>query len=205
MTQPNILFSTQKENDEYINEYIKVNEYKVNNYKVFLDKEIGDPSEYRELIDILFSCQENDVIHIYINSTGGNLAAANAIIEGLKFTRADVTGILLGDTHSAASMIALNCHNIIVTDSATMMIHTAYTGNEGIISNMQIYSEFARKNIEKLLHDTYEGFLSPSEIDKVKLGLEIWLDSEEIKKRYESRIKYLEKKEKSQRASKQKE
>ena len=161
-----------------------------------MDKEIGDPSEYRELIDILFSCQENDVIHIYINSTGGNLAAANAIIEGLKFTRADVTGILLGDTHSAASMIALNCHSIIVTDSATMMIHTAYTGNEGIISNMQIYSEFARKNIEKLLHDTYEGFLSPSEIDKVKLGLEIWLDSEEIKKRYESRIKYLEKKRK---------
>ena len=190
MSNQNIIFPLKEQDTSFI----KSAEIKYHQHRVFLDKDIDDPSEYRELIDLLFSASEMDEIQIFINSVGGQLRTAQAIIEGIKLTQANVTGIIIGDCHSAASMIALYCHNVMVLDSASMMIHTAYTGSEGIVSNMQTYSSFLQNKVEKLLHETYDGFLTKEEIEKVKLGIEIWLDAEEIRKRYEGRIKYLDKK-----------
>lgn len=100
----------------------------------------------------------------------------------------------MGECYSAASMIALNCHNVVVLDSANMMIHTASFGTAGNTGNVKAYTDFTVKEIEKLLVSTYEGFLTKEEIDKIKTGVEIWLSSEEITKRMEIRVKHLESK-----------
>lgn len=190
----NIIFPISKEENSN-SSFIKTVELKYYQYKVFLDEDIEDPANYRELIDLFFSAQENDEIQIYINSSGGQLRTALAIIEGIKITRASVIGIIIGNCHSAASLIALHCHNIIVLDSASMMIHTAWATSDGTVSNIQTYTSFLRNQVEKLLHQTYEGFLTSNEIEKVKMGLEIWLDAEEIRRRINNRTKLLEKKE----------
>lgn len=180
---------------------INATEIKRMHYDVSLDTEIGEPQEYREFISCLFNANEEDTFNIFINSPGGNLNTCLAIIEGLKNTNASVTAILLGECHSAASMIAMYCHDVAVLDSAHMMVHTANYGTVGSTGNVKAYTDFTTKQVEGLLDTTYEWFLEKEEIEKVKLGVEIWLDSSDIRSRFERRLaKFTEAQEKEQSA-----
>lgn len=159
-------------------------------HQIFLDEDIGPPSKYRDLISMLYGASEMDTFNFIINSGGGQAASCGAIVEAIQGTLANVRAVLMGDCHSAASIIALNCDEVIVSDSATMMIHTASFGTAGNTHLVKSYVDFSAKVINKMLDKTYEGFLSPEELSNVKMGHEVWLDSEEIGKRLENRFNY---------------
>lgn len=173
------------------NEYISVVDKNVRHFDVFLDGEIEAPNEYRELLSILFNAGEDDTINIFINSPGGHLDTALAIAEGLKNTNAHVVAVLIGACHSAASIISMYCHEVAVLDNAYSMVHTASFGAHGSTGNVKAHTEFTVKQVEKLLNDTYEGFLNKDELSKVKSGVELWFDADDIRKRMEHRIKFL--------------
>ena len=189
----NTLFPIMKDTANYIN----MTERTARQFDIFLDDEIGSPSEYRELISILFGASEIDDISLFINCPGGQLDSALSIIEGIKFTQANVTAVLVGACHSAASMIMMYCHNVIVTESAYSMIHTASYGSSGNTSNVKAHTDFTSKQIDNLLDDTYEGFLSKEEMASVKRGVELWLSATEIQERLMKRAKVLKKKSKA--------
>lgn len=175
-------------------EYINVIDKNVRHFDVFLDSDIEEPSEYRELLSILFNAGEEDSINLFINSNGGHLDTALAIVEGLKNTSAHVVAVIIGACHSAASVISMYCHEVAVLDSAYSMIHTANYGTAGNTGNVKAHTEFTTRQVEKLLNDTYEGFLTKEELARVKSGVELWFDAEEIRKRMEHRIKFLQQK-----------
>lgn len=162
-----------------------------NRYDVFIDTDIGSPAAYRDLNFLLNTASEDDHFNLYINSPGGQLNTALMIIESLKVTEASTTAIIQGECHSAASMITMYCQEVHVLDSAHMLLHTATYGTVGNTSNVKAHTEFTTRQVEKLITDTYSGFLSPEEIEKVKLGVELWFDAEEIRERLEDRIEYL--------------
>ena len=119
--------------------YINAHDKSAKHYDVFLDENLGEPADYRDLLSVLFNACENDTIHLFINCNGGHLDTTVAIVEGLKYTAADTTAIILGACHSGASMIALFCHNVAVTDNSYMMIHTASFGSS-IIAHFNLPS-----------------------------------------------------------------
>lgn len=172
-------------------QYINTIERKSHHHDVFLDEDIEEPSNYRELLALLFNAGDEDTVNIFINSNGGHLDTALAIIEGLKNTQAHVTAVIIGACHSAASFISMYCHEVAVLDNAYSMIHTAQFGAVGNTGNVKAHTEFTVRQVEKLLNDTYEGFLTKEELVKVKAGVELWFDAEEIRKRMESRVKFL--------------
>lgn len=178
----------EKANGQYINSIEKT----VHHHDVFLDGDITEPSNYRELLALLFNAGEEDTINIFINSNGGHLDTALAVVEGLKATDAGVTAVLIGACHSAASIISMYCHHVAVLDNAYSMVHTASFGAAGSTGNVKAHTEFTVQQVEKLLNETYEGFLTKEELVKVKQGVEMWFDAEEIRKRMELRIKHLE-------------
>lgn len=172
--------------------YITATPTVATHYDVFLDEAIESPDNYRELIAILFNAEEGDSVNIYINSEGGELDTAIAIIEGLKHTQAHVTGVLTGACHSAASFISMYCHEMAVLDNAYSMVHTATFGSVGFTGNVKAHTDFTVRMVEKLINETYEGFLTKDEIAKVKSGVEMWFDADEIKRRMASRVKHLQ-------------
>lgn len=178
---------TRNKSDEYICSV----ERSYHHHDVFLDSDIEDPAEYRELIALLFNATEDDTINIFINSNGGHLDTALAIVEGLKVTSAQVTAVVIGACHSAASIITMYCHQVAVLDNAYSMVHTASFGSSGNTGNVKAHTEFTVRQVEKLLNDTYEGFLNKEELAKVKSGVELWFDAEDIRQRMDSRIKLL--------------
>jgi ATP-dependent protease ClpP protease subunit len=171
--------------------YINTLKFERSHHDIFLDDDIEEPSNYRELISLLFNASDDDSFNIFINSGGGHLTTALAIIEGLKNTQATVHAVLVGECHSAASLITMYCHEVVVLDSAHMMIHTASYGTAGNTGNVKAYTDFTTKQVESLLHSSYEGFLSKDEIIKIKLGVELWFSAEDIRSRMENRCKIL--------------
>ena len=173
---------------------IKTNKHEVCQHEVFLDEEIGEPAEYRELLSLLFNASEDDQFTFYINTPGGQLNSTRAIIEGMKHTQAMVTGVLMGETHSGGSLIAMYCHGLAVLDSAEMMIHHANIGSIGTANNVKTQSNFTVSQVESLIDESYEGFLTVEEMKDVKKGVELWFNAKQIRSRMEKRVKVLEEK-----------
>lgn len=166
---------------------IRQTKQEVNTFTVFLDEPIDAPSKYRDLIHALYNAQEGDQFVFLINSIGGNLSAAQAIIEAMKQSPATVSCVLVGDCHSAASIIMLNCEQVFVTESAWALIHTASYGNEGNSHQMKTQVDFYTVQIKKMLRQTYAGFLTDAEFDDVEKGVELLFDHKEITRRLKLR------------------
>ena len=177
---------------ENFSSMIKTHKQPVSVHTVFFDEDIGAPSTYRELIHLLYLAEEFDQFIFIINSSGGDLDGALSIIEACKATNANVRAIITGKCHSAASIIALNCNDVMVTESAHSLIHTASYGAYGSTGQVKSNVDFSTKQIKQILENTYGGFLTPTEILDVHKGVEFWFDAKEIKKRLENKSKFLQ-------------
>lgn len=171
---------------------ISTHEVQTQAHTVFLDNSIDEPSKYRELISILFGASEGDKINIFINSPGGRLDSAGAIIEGLKMTQASVVGHVIGQCHSAASMIMLNCENVVVYDAAECMVHTASFGSGGSTGNVKSHVDFTHSQVEALLDQTYKHFLDEVELEDLKKGCDLYFNAEQLRERIKRRHTALE-------------
>lgn len=179
---------------EPVSSYIKSRRQEIYQHNVYLDEDIGDPAKYRDLINMLYLSDDNSEFNFLLNTAGGQLSACMAIVEGIRETDAFVRCIINGECHSAGSIIALNCHEVIVTPAANMMIHTANFGSVGSTPNVKAHTDFSTLYINKIIDTTYAGFLTPSEINDVKKGMEIWLDADEITRRCKNRQDSMTKK-----------
>lgn len=158
---------------------------------IFIDDDILAPSNYRDVIHCLATCSENDSVNMLVNSSGGRTDAIWQIIEAMKGCRGQVGVTVIGAAYSAASMLACMAQECYIADSAEMMLHTAHYGSIGTVPNVKGQTDFATRQINKLLDQAYKGFLTDKELEDLKNGKEFWFDSEESQKRMLRRYKYL--------------
>lgn len=180
----------QKEQEPHVGCVVK--QQISNHYRVFIDKGISEPKEYRNLIQILMEADEHDVVELVISSPGGSVESMTNIITCLENCQAETVAVILGSCHSAASFIALHCKNVYVGKHATMLVHSARYGEFGKQADVRNAVEFYDRVLEKLIRDTYEGFLTPEEFDKVLAGHELYLDSEQIIEKLKNRDEHFE-------------
>lgn len=154
-----------------------------NNYDIFLDENIREPAYYRQAFHTLRTAREGDRVNIILNNGGGRIDSAICFRNLIQECDASVLAILEGETHSAASMIALSCDGVHVKPYASMMIHHASFGSGGTVQNVMDHVNFTSKQTERLIRDVYASFLSEAELDEVVRNREIWLTDEEIGER----------------------
>jgi len=157
-----------------------------------IDEEIKGQSYYRQVAQRISELSSTDSVKFEISSPGGNLDGLFTILSSLEKTEATTAAILNGKVHSAASILALNCDMVFVSENAYMMIHSVSFGSAGKMHDVSSHVDFMKKQSKKLVDSTYEGFLSEEEIADVHKGIEIWLDSDEIIVRLAARQKYFE-------------
>ena len=163
----------------------------MNTHLVFIDDDITSPSNYRDVIHCLATCNENDSVNMLVNSSGGRTDSIWQIIEAMKGCRGDVSVTVIGAAYSAASMLACMAPECYIADSAEFMLHTAHYGSIGTVPNVKGQTDFATRQINKLLDQAYKGFLTDKELVELKNGKEYWFDAEEAIKRMGKRYKYL--------------
>lgn len=166
--------------------------------KVPLDENIKEAKYYRTVLQGIESLGEGDVVLLNINSYGGQLDGAIAIINAIENTDADVHASIEGVAASAASLIALAAPSISVSPYATMMVHSATFGAFGKQSDVISHASFVDKQVRNLMGSVYKDFLTDKELEEVIMGRELWFDAEEIVRRLELRGELQEKRAKAQ-------
>lgn len=159
----------------------------------FTEEGIQGASHHLEELESIRSASPEDIIVLYFtDAPGGCMGTGQSIINALMETPAHTVAILEGHNCSLATMIPLVCREIVVTPYTSMMLHSVSGGAYGTMVNQERQAMFFSKMYSDFLDDIYDSFLSPQEIQDLKNGLEIYLDSEEIQERLQRRAELLE-------------
>lgn len=170
----------------------------VNIHEFYLSGDVEGSEEYIEWFDIIRSASQNDVIKIYINSSGGDLFTAIQFMRVLNETEAQVIISVEGACMSAATMIFMCGHQYEVSPHSVFMFHNYSSGMAG--KGGEMFDRMAHERLwsEKLLQDVYADFLTEREIKSILDSKDLWMDSDEVIKRLKKKIKKSEKVDKSE-------
>ena len=159
-----------------------------------INSPIGEPDEWSEEVSAIQTATENDIIHIYINSPGGNLFTTTELLSAMLQSKAHIITEITGEACSAGMLLFLAGHEFMVSDDASAMCHGASYGAYGTQGQVHDNVMHSTKHLTKLAYKYYEGFLEPDEIERLLEGKEYWMEAEEIIERLEKRADYWEKK-----------
>lgn len=155
--------------------------------KAYLQDEILDVDEYVELIDKLFTAEEEDKIYIYIDSPGGHISAGSIISSAIAASKAEVYTVARGLCASAACLIhnAAKPGHAIVDDMGVLMIHFSShldMGNSSLIEKRA--ADQCKYVITTLLSQAVEmGYLTNDELSAIQTGSEIFISKQDFEKR----------------------
>lgn len=155
----------------------------------YLAGDVDEPHNYNELCSILEDAKKGDVVILHINTGGGYIDSAFKIISSIKRSKAKVIARLTGTVASAGTIIALSCDDVEVEDFTHFMIHNYSTGTRGKGHEVMEYINFNDRALKKTFTKIYSGFLKPTEIKAVIDGRDMWLEAEDVRKRWKSKKK----------------
>lgn len=167
-------------------------------YTIRIDRVLGEPEFFQEELATIRMANENDIVHILINSQGGRDDTMKAFLNVMAQCPTHIITEIESDCNSAATMIFLAGDEMRVTDDAEFMIHTGAYGTSGKEGNVRQQVEFFAKSNARLMKKYYKGFLTTSEIEEVINGKDMWMDSEEIVQRLNNRQEILDSEEVSE-------
>ena len=174
--------------NDYYQENSKINvEVNGYNYTIFLDEIFQESAYERDVISILNNATTGDKVTFMINSDGGCLSSALPICIAIRESKAEVTGMLLSEAHSAASMVFLATDSQIVSNHCSMLVHSASYSAVGKQQDILDHVTHTQERLNKIFNDFYYGFLSEEEIEQVLSGKELYLDCDSIAKRLKER------------------
>jgi ATP-dependent protease ClpP protease subunit len=160
---------------EYFNEPVTLDFY--------LLGDITEPANYIDLLSALMSATPDTRINIWIDSGGGYMTTAMAVIGLIQRTQGQVVGTIIGNAFSAASMMFLACHDREVFDGATMMVHQWSAGSDGRPDQMINQINCQVDTYKSIYKSLYRPFLTPTELKRVMSHEDLYFGSKEIIKR----------------------
>lgn len=120
-------------------------------------------------------------IHVRINSPGGDVFAARAIVTAIKAHPSKVIAHVDGVAASAASFIAVACDEVEMTDGALFMIHKAWAFAFGNADELLALAALLEKVDDSIVADyTKKTKKSKAELEKW-MRAETWFNAQEAK------------------------
>lgn len=151
----------------------------------YINGEIVAPEDYEEMLQVLHTASEHDLIYIHINTPGGDFNATCQICDAIMKSKAKaVIACAEGQVCSAGTMIFLACNGWYVSPFSTFMFHTSTGGQIGKMPDTLKQAEAHREHINRLCSMIYEPFFSDSEInDIINNNQDLWLTPDEVSER----------------------
>lgn len=190
-----IRMNTDDENEQHsADKFLDYHErvHPVSHISISLDEDIKEPKYYRRVLARITDLDESDCVELVINSYGGSVDGAVSIINALNRTEAQTVAVLDGVAASAASLIALSCNEVVVSENARLMVHSASGVTGGTMGNTAAYSAFIDAELRKLMTKVYLGYMTQEELDDVFKGCEVWHNAEQIIERLKNKQEHLQ-------------
>jgi len=151
---------------------------------------IEEPAQYADLMSALEMMEEHDDMVINLQSGGGCVSTTDMLVHSLRKTKGHVHFIATGQIASAATILLLEAHSFELSENFAAMCHCGSTGAHGTLSEFRQAAPFQAKYMEKLIRNTYKGFLTDAEIESMIDGKDVYLDAEQWLDRSEKRNEY---------------
>lgn len=155
----------------------------VNRYFINIDTTVDSADNYREIYKQLILGETSDYFIFMLNTCGGDSYTAQEMSSSMLRTAGNTRAVVI-NAHSAGSIIAFSCDEIIIEDGGSIMIHApALYGAGGKPQSIETISRHFSKSSKDWYSKLYQGFMTKEEIDQVFLGADFWFDDKEAKKR----------------------
>lgn len=164
-------------------------------FNIYLFGEIEDSTQFIYAIEALQSASEGDTVILHLSTNGGSLDATDTFIMALQDTAAKVIVRASGGVHSAGTVILLQADEFYLSENFNALVHNGSVGPGGKFSDWVAHSRHTKEYMETIMRRTYEGFLTPEELDAMISGKDFWMDGKEFADRFQARYEYLQEKE----------
>ncbi len=158
----------------------------------YLSGPIEEPHRYVDMVQKIQCASAEEIIYIHLNTPGGQLDTGVQIINAMQSSQAHIIVSIEANCHSLGTLIFLAADEFIVHDNCLMMIHNFSGGTFGKGNEQQSQLEAQIKWFNSLARKLYVPFLSDDEFGKIVKGEDLWLQSDEIRKRLEKMVKELD-------------
>lgn len=161
--------------------------------RVYLtDEGVNGTDSHLDQLEAILDATANDVVEVYCLGCGGGSAdTIIMLLNALANSPAHTVTILEGHNASAASMPMMVTDDVRVGMYSSVMFHSVAGGVAGSMTNTAEAAKFYEQHYNKFFADLYNKFFSPEELSLIQNGREIYMDSEEIKRRLELRAELL--------------
>lgn len=138
---------------------------------------------YNELFYTLRSAADTDLIYLHLNTSGGDFDTGLQIINNMRASAAHVVTVLEARAYSMGAFIFLAGDELLVHDNCQLLFHS-YSGYfTGKGSDQQAQTMAVANWFAKFMERTCQPFLSQREIKGILKGSDLWMDSDEIRRR----------------------
>lgn len=151
---------------------------------VFIANEITEPFEYNKLKYMLLTASEDVTFYFHINTPGGMNDGTYHITSAMSQTKAKIVEHLSGSVASNGTVLTMYCDEIEVDPNTLFMIHEERGGYAGTFSETKAYNEFKKLETPSQFKRDYKNFLTEEEIDKVLDGKDMWMNADEVTRRW---------------------
>ncbi len=155
-------------------------------YCVYLHGAIGEPQQWYEHYAVYKSAGPDDIIKLYINSPGGNMATAMEYISHMQQCNAPIMAIIGMDCASAATAIALAADGWETSPFSTFLVHGFSYGLGGNAAHVANHASFNTRLNERFIREIYGSFLTDEEVADILKGVDVLIDSDDLNKRLEA-------------------
>ena len=171
-------------------------EYSYFEFSLYIYDSLIDPIFYAEIFHIFRLADPGDIVHIYINSPGGDISTLCSFSAAIEETKAAVITHIDGSADSAAFVLAFMGDEIELSEFAQMMSHNvSMSTSRTNMANLEKYAKNTKIMYKGMLEKYCYRILTQEEINSIcENGTEIHLSSKEC----EERLKKWEESEKSE-------
>jgi ATP-dependent Clp protease, protease subunit len=122
-------------------------------------------------------------IHLRVNSPGGSVFDAQAMLSALDRFKGDVTAFVDGHAASAASFLIMGAKKIVMSEGAFIMIHRATAGMFGNADELRRIADLL-ENAESTIYPIYQRHTDAT-VEELAAwcAAETWMNAEESVKR----------------------
>jgi len=160
-------------------------------YNIYLFGVIQEASQFVTAIEAFSRAGEHDVVVVHLSTDGGSLDATDTFLQSMRECEARVIVKATGGVHSAGTVILLNADEFILSENFNCLIHNGSAGSYGKISDFRAQAGWTIDYMERTARSTYEGFLSPDEIEALIKGQDFWFNAQQFGERWERRNELL--------------
>jgi ATP-dependent protease ClpP protease subunit len=149
----------------------------------YLSGLIEEAALYNDLFYTLRSASETDLVYLHLNTSGGDFDTGLQIINNMRASAAHVVTVLEARAYSMGAFIFLAGDELVAHDNCQLLFHSYSGFFTGKGSEQQAQAMAVANWFGKFMERTCQPFLSLREIKAIEKGTDVWLDSDEIRRR----------------------